>query len=205
MRHSALFVVVLACVGSLVGCATLPPELVPAPRPISAEPLEFRSIWVAGFVAPERRDFDVNAAVVEQVRTALRTQTTARVLSETPLRLTEEGQIFTSERYAPLVGEYSPLVVTGTIRYDYPTRRPTYRAGRRADVHETVSLDVRLVLIDGRSGDVIAVKTLPSKHVAVAHGRPSVSDAFDQLYDRASSELLQVVTGGTGPARWTLR
>lgn len=205
MRNLALFVVVLACVGSLVGCATLPPELVPVPRPIPAEPVEFRSIWVAGFVAPERRDFDVNAAVVEQVRTALRDRTTARVLGEAPLRLREEAQIFTSERYAPVVGEYSPLVVTGTIRYDYPTRRPAYRAGRRADVHDTVSLDVRLVLIDGRTGDVIAVKTLPSKHVAVAHGRPSVSDAFDQLYDRASSDLLHALVGGASPDRWKLR
>jgi hypothetical protein len=68
---------------------------------------------VAGFVVGERRDLEVNAVAVQELRSRLKAMTSARVVEEPPLRVVEEADVLKSHRYALIVKEHeAPLVVT---------------------------------------------------------------------------------------------
>ena len=203
-RRAAAIVLgaVLALAG---GCAHPPgpPQLQPVQSP--AATYGFRSVWVAGFVVDGRPDIDVNERAVQKLRFQLTRMTSAPVVDEPPLRIAEEGDLLDRPEYASVTQRSpSPLVVTGTIRFTYPiVARRGYRPGRR-DVHTRVKLQIRLVFIDGVSGDVIAVRSFPSENVLVGHGQTTVHEAFQELFARALPELRRCVASGVPPFRWTL-
>lgn len=203
-RRAAAIVlgVALALAG---GCAHAPgpPQLQPVQSPAAI--YGFRSVWVAGFVVDGRTDIDVNERAVQKLRFQLTRMTSAPVVDEPPLRIAEEGDLLERPEYALVTQRNpSPLVVTGTIRFTYPIDgNRGYRPGRR-DVHTIVKLEIRLVFIDGMSGDVIAVRSFPSENVLVGHGQTTVHEAFQELFARALPELRRCVASGVPPIRWSL-
>jgi hypothetical protein len=176
--------------------------------PASSGERTFRSVWVAGFVTAERPDFDVNGEVVREIRSALRSQSTARIVDVAPLGLREGEELVRRDRYAVTVEEHAyPLVVTGTVSFNYPVeRRRTHRPGRHVDTHPMVTLKIRLVFIDSASGTRLAEATLPSQRLTVSHGQPGVEAAFSKLFSKSKPALIESILRGTGGGvRWGLR
>lgn len=176
-----------------------------APPPVDQS--VFRSVWVAGFVAADRPDFDLNGALVREIRSALRSQSMARVVDAAAVRLREDSELVRRDDYLVTVEEHGyPLVVTGTVSFNYPVeRRRTHRPGRHVDVHPTVTLKIELEFIDSASGARVAAATIPSQRLVVSHGRPGVDVAFDMVFSKAKAALLESIVRGPAGIRWSLR
>ena len=198
---------VLVCLAGLslmaASCASAPTQRVLAPdAPSSSAPMAglFRNVWVAGFVAATRADVDVNALLVQRLRDELASVTSARVLPAPPIRLKDEPELLTRAEFANVVREYADaLVITGTADFDYPARpRHVGGPGRNADVHTQVTLRLRLAFIDGATGRVMATTSYPPVAVGVAHGLPTLRDAFERLFHRNAEAVMRDIALGTG-------
>lgn len=213
-RHRTSHAGVLACVAALsllaASCAPVPAprvlaaEVRPTPAPAAGP---FRSVWIAGLVAPARSDVDVNAVLVQRLRDDLAPLTTARVLPAPPLRLKDEPELLTRSEFADVVREYADaLVVTGTVEFDYPARpRRVGRPGRNADVHTLVTLRLRLAFIEGTTGQVLVTRSYPPGTVDVAHGRPPLLEAFNRLFQRNAEAVMRDIALGPSGRQWSLR
>ncbi len=185
-----------------------PPILAPETPQLGAPAAgPFRSVWVAGFVAPARSDGDVNAMVVQRLRDGLTPLTTARVLSRPPIRLEDEPELRTRSEFADVVGEYPDvLVVTGTVEFVYPVRpRQLGRPVRNPDVHSPVTLRIRLAFVDGTTGRVLAARSYPRVGLDAAHGSPGMLDAFNRLFRLGEVAMRRDIINGPSDRRWTLR
>ncbi len=74
--------------------------------PSRVDDATFRSIWVAGFVTADRPDFDLNGAVVREIRSALRSQSTTRVVDVAEVRLRDDTELVRRDDYRVTVEEH---------------------------------------------------------------------------------------------------
>lgn len=197
----------LTCGGLLAlmfGCAPAmpPPQLTPGPAPAARS--EFDSVWIAGFVVAGRTDLDLNERTVKRLRFGVSRLASAPMVEEPAIPLLDEPAVLRHDMLPTVQARHrAPLVVSGTVSFTYPiAARPA--GPRRRDDHEAVTLQMRLVFIDGVSGQVIAAKTYRKQGLRIGHGQPTVYEAFSELFQRVAPEIQRDIVGGPGPVRWTV-
>jgi hypothetical protein len=126
-------------------------------------------IWVAGFVVarPSQRKpaFDLNTETVRLLRTQLRIWSTAQVVEAEPLVLDSEQRLSDVLYWRRLGEEHGwPLIVTGSLKLLIAPPKIEQR-GRRTIYVPLAGrvLDATVVLIDGRTGDILSRHKLPSR------------------------------------------
>ena len=168
-------VVAPAAIGLVLvsGCAHRPPISEPSLRPPAAAIAADR-ILLAGFVAApateDGRRFDVSSETVRYLRPVLDDVSNARVLNTIPMELpaSRDGvPIFNNVHFWKIIGEEydRPLIVTGTVRLTRLAPLPEERLAGRRTIRiwlPAVTLAMDLVLIDGRTGELIQVRHLPT-------------------------------------------
>ncbi len=201
MRPYVAAIVLASTLTLLPACAAT--REVPALEPVASSVAlsEFRCIWVAGFVTEAHNEVDVNDAAVQGLREALRASTSMHVVEARPLEIRHETDIRKDERFGVIAQTHgTPLVVTGSIRFEHPTTpraASRLRRGRTSSTH--VSLHVSLVFIDGGTGTIIATRQLPSQDVQVRDDRTALGLVFKRLFRGVTREFLRAVAGSGEP------
>lgn len=176
---------------------------VPALEPVTSSVAlsEFRCIWVAGFVTEAHNEVDVNDAAVQGLRQALRASTSMHVVEARPLEIRHETDIRKDERFGVIAQTHgTPLVVTGSIRFEHPTTPRAASRLRRARRSSTrVSLHVSLVFIDGGTGTIVATRQLPAQEVQFRDGRTALGPVFERLFRGVTRDFLRAIAGSGEP------
>lgn len=176
---------------------------VPALEPVTSSVAlsEFRCIWVAGFVTEAHNEVDVNDAAVQGLRQALRASTSMHVVEARPLEIRHETDIRKDERFGVIAQTHgTPLVVTGSIRFEHPTTPRAASRLRRARSSSTrVSLHVSLVFIDGGTGTIVATRQLPAQEVQFRDDRTALGSVFERLFRGVTRDFLRAIAGSGEP------
>ena len=178
-------VIVLAVMSAFViACA---PRVVRPSRSMPADVqlnlLKLPRVWVAGFVAHGRSNFDINLETTREVRHQLQDWSVPIVDAET-LVLDDESRL-SDVAYWRRVGEEhgEPLIVTGSVRWLIAPARMEQRGRRIMYVTNGRALDATVVLIDGHSGEVLSTRNLPRRMHYPAGSAPSgLGCLFDLLH-----------------------
>lgn len=190
---SALSLSVGACATRVVHAPhSLPPQ-------VQVDLSKLPRVWVAGFVTGRKPEFDVNLETVRLLRTQLRTWSSAQVVEAEPLILDTERRLSEVAYWRRLGEEHGwPLIVTGSLRLllappqiEQRGPRTVYfpRAGR--------VLEATVMLIDGRSGEVVSTHKLPNR-MRYGSGRfSSGRTLFLQMMDQAMPDWLMAIAGRT--------
>ena len=157
-------------------------------------------IWVAGFVAPrppERRPvFDLNIETVRLLRAQLRIWSAAQVVEAEPLAVDSEQRL-SDVRYWQRLGEEHgwPLIVTGSLKLLIAPPKMAQR-GRRTIYVPLAGrvLDATVVLIDGRTGQLLSIRKLPTR-MRYGLGRfGSPLWLYLEMMDQAMPDWFKVIT-----------
>ena len=178
-------VILLAVMGAfVVACA---PRVVRPSRSMPADVqlklLKLPRVWVAGFVAHGRPNFDINLETTREVRHQLHDWSVAIVDAET-LVLDDESRL-ADVAYWRRAGEEhgEPLIVTGSVRWLIAPAKMEQRGRRIMYVTNGRALDATVVLIDGHSGEVLSTRNLPRRMHYPAGSAPSgLGCLFDLLH-----------------------
>lgn len=216
--HAATRTCVVALPVLGAACGMIAPPRGPAgelPRPrafVSA----FDRILVAGFVAApvsdRGNDLDLNAETARLLRTTLRSKAALNVIDSQPVHLPQvdssdtnrDDAVFTEVAFWKRLGEEyrEPLILTGRVAFT--------RAGPQSVEQQigprivTVGrprfrLDLRLVFINGRTGEVLESMSLESVAMQAPHGRTPALALFFALMDRLTPSVLALFVDGTSP------
>ena len=156
MTSACVIVAALFVAGS---CArrTIPPRRVPVQPLVEMPP--FTRVLVAGFVSTPVKGVDANQETSRLLRRDLRSEVSLEVVNMDPLQL--QVPILEDVRFWERLGEEyrEPLIVTGVV--DFKSAGHWYeerQVGRRIVRlwYPQYSLRVRLLLIDGKTGEPIA-------------------------------------------------
>ena len=201
MRPYVIAVVLASTLTLLPACAAT--HDVPALEPVTSSVAlsEFRCIWVAGFVTEAHNELDVNDAAVQGLREALRASTSMHVVEARPLEIRHETDIRKDERFGVIAQTHgTPLVVTGSIRFEHPTTPRAASRLRRARSSSTrVSLHVSLVFIDGGTGTIVATRQLPAQEVQFRDDRTALGSVFERLFRGVTRDFLRAIAGSGEP------
>jgi hypothetical protein len=178
-------------------------------RPAASLPAELQvkasklpRVWVAGFATGKDPEFDLSLETVRLLRTQLRTWSSAQVIDAEPLSLDE--QRMTDVPYWRRQGEEhgSPLIVTGTVRLLLAPPRIEQRGPRTFYVIRAGRiLEATVVMIDGRSGEVLSARKLPSR-MRYGIGRfASGLGLFFQMMDQAMPEWFDAIAEASVTSR----
>ena len=203
---ACVIVAALLVAGSGCGRRTSPPRLVPVQPLVEIPP--FTRVLVAGFVSTPVRGVDANQETSRLLRRDLRSEVSLEVVNMDPLQL--QPSMLEDVRFWERLGEeYSgPLIVTGVV--DFKSAGHWYeerQVGRRMIRLwlPQYSLSVRLLLIDGKTGEPIgsAVCGPTLTHSTTTRDRPL--QLYFTLIDRTMPSVLamfgrrSIVRSGFGP------
>ncbi len=157
-------------------------------------------VWVAGFVAQTGKDkVDLNVETVRLVRQDLRRASRARVVETEPLTLTSQA-VFDDAAYWRRHAEdrRAGLVVTGIVRLLLAPAQAVQR-GRRTFIlaQSGRTLDATVVVIDGRSGAVVARQTLPRRMLYASRDLPSGLPLYLEMMEQSRSDWLRAIVGSS--------
>lgn len=196
------------------GCVARGARVPSAPRPeVQAKLANLPRVWIAGFISvhvPARMtNFDFNAETVRLVRSRLRTWSSAQVIDAEPVVIDTEQRLSDVTYWRRQGEEHGwPLIVSGSVKVLLAPPKVEQR-GRRTMYFPLAGrvLEATVVLIDGRSGEVLSTRRLPSR-MQYGIGRFS-SDAylFLQLMDQAMPDWLGAIAGASpaAPARGSIQ
>ena len=145
-------------------------------------------VWVAGFATDWKPEFDLNTETVRLVRAHLRTWSSAQVIEAEPLPV-DSGRLSDVAYWRTLGEEHRyPLIVTGSVKLHIAPARVVQRGVRSTYAYaDGRVLDATVVLIDGRTGEVLSTDKLPSR-MRYGVGR----------FSSALSLFLQMMNAGMG-------
>ena len=190
-----VMLVALSCLVA-TSCATRVTRPVAAPRPeVQRKLAALQRVWVAGFSTDRTGEFDVNTETVRLLRDELRTWSAANVIEAPPLAI-EERRLRDAPYWRRLGEEHGwPLIVTGTVKLHVAPARVVQRGARSAYAYATGRvLESTVVLIDGRTGELLSSQRLPSR-MRYSTGRfASGLWLFGQLMRTAMGDWLGAIT-----------
>jgi|SRR5882672_7570199 len=122
-------------------------------------------VWVAGFATERKPEFDLNTEAVLLLRRELRLWSSAQIIEAEPLSIDAEQKLSDVSYWRRLGEEHgTPLIVTGTVKLHLAPARVVHRGVRTVYAYATGRvLDATVVLIDGRTGEVVSTSKLPSR------------------------------------------
>ena len=206
VASACVIVAALLVAGSGCGRRTIPPRLVPVQPLVEIPP--FTRVLVAGFVSTPIRGVDANQETSRLLRRDLRSEVSLEVVNMDPLQL--QPPILDDVRFWGRLGEEyrEPLIVTGVVDFRSAGHWFEERQVGRRIVRfwlPQYSLRVRLLLIDGRTGEPIgsAVCGPTLAHSTTTRDRPL--QLYFTLIDRTMPSVLAMfgrrtmVRSGFGP------
>ena len=154
----------VAVCGVVVACA---PRVVRTSRSMPADVqlglLKLPRIWVAGFVASGRPEFDLSFETVRLLRRQLRNWS-ASVVEAEPIVVDSTTRLSDVAYWRRLGEEHGgPLIVTGTVRWLFAPAKIEERGKRRIYLVNGRVFEATVVLIDGHSGKAVSTEPLPSR------------------------------------------
>ena len=175
------------------GCArrVIPPALAPMPPLVNIPP--FTRVLVAGFVSTPVAGVDGNEETARLLRRDLRSEVSLDVLNMDPLRL--EFPMLSEVRFWQRLGEEyrEPLIVTGVVDFKSAGRFYEERLAGRQTLRVGLpqySLRVRLLLIDGKTGQRIASAVCGPTVAHAATGRERALSVYYRLINRTTPSML---------------
>jgi hypothetical protein len=177
------------------GCArrVIAPALVPMPPLVNIPP--FTRVLVAGFVSTPVAGIDGNEETVRLLRHDLRSEVSLDVLNMDPLRL-EFPMLNEVPFWRRLGEEYrEALIVTGVVDFKSAGRWYEERQAGRQTLRiglPQYSLRVRLLLIDGRTGQRIATAVCDPTVAHAATGRERTLSVYYRLINQTMPSMLSV-------------
>jgi len=192
-------VVVSACL--LVGSCSPHRATTVIPSTAAQLSLAHSRILVAGFIARGRDEIDINQEAVQILRDQLRSTGTITVIDTPPLVIDDEHQ-FDNRMFWQTLGEEhrQPLIVTGTITLLLAPPEIVQRGPRTAYYPlQGRVLDATVVMIDGRTGQVLSKEKLPTR-MRYALGRFSSGlRLFHQLMTLGMKDWFDAIAGSSPP------
>lgn len=171
------------------------------PSPTAQLSLAYARILVAGFVTGGRPEIDINQEAVQILRGQLRSTGSITVIDATPLVIDSEHQ-FQNREFWQTVGEEhrQPLIVTGTITLLLAPPEIVQR-GPRTSYFPLAGriLEATVVMIDGRTGEVLATEKLPTR---MRYGLGRFSSGlrlFHQLMNLGMKDWFEAIAGSVPP------
>ena len=167
----------------------------------------FDQILIAGFVAghvPDRgHDLDINEETARVLHMAFRSKGGLDVIESQPLELrrmestegVKEDTIFTDVAFWKRVGEEyrEPLIVTGAVVFKSAGSQYEERTVGRATVRMSrprFSLNLRLIFISGRTGEILDSLSLGPVIGRASDARTSALALYFGLMDRLTPSVL---------------
>ena len=219
-RMGAAAMAILVALG-VAGCASTARGPVVQPTRARAFVDTFDRILVAGFLADHvsdrGRDLDINDETSRLLRMTLRSKGSFDVIEAQPLELrrpdanganADERVLADVPFWRRLGEEYrEPLILTGTVLFkpvgsqfeERTTGRGTVRLWR-----PRFKLQLRLVFISGRTGEVLDSVMLGPATTRASDGHPSALGQYFQLMDRLTPSVLAAMGRDTGVRRTRL-
>lgn len=206
VASACVIVAALLVAGSGCGRRTIPPRLAPV-QPLAEIP-PFTRVLVAGFVSTQVRGVDANQETSRLLRRDLRSEVSLEVVNMDPLQL--QSPILEDVRFWQRLGEEyrEPVIVTGVVDFKrvggwYEERQVGRRIVRLW--LPQYSLRVRLLLIDGKTGEPIASAVCGPTlaHSTTTRDRPL--QLYFTLIDRTMPSMLALFgrrtafRAGSGP------
>lgn len=159
-----------------------------APADVQIGMASVDDIWVAGFIGESGKDkVDLNVETVRLVRQDLRRFSLARVVEAEPLTL-DNQEVFNDAAYWRRQANdvRARLVVTGIVRLLLAPAQIVQRGRRTAYLAQSGrTLEATVVVIDGRSGAIVARETLPQRQRYatndISSGLPLYFEMMEQL------------------------
>ncbi|HZJ32128.1 MAG TPA: hypothetical protein VFD21_11200 [Vicinamibacterales bacterium] len=154
-------------------------------------------VWVAGFISQPGRDkVDLNVETVRLLRQDLRRLSNARVVDAEPLSLADQA-VFDDAAYWRRQAEdrRAGLVVTGIVRLLLAPAQVVQRGRRTAYLGQSGrTLDATVVVIDGRSGKIVARQTLPRRMRYASDGIASGLSLYFEMMEQARPDWLRAIS-----------
>lgn len=183
---AVVLVIATACAPRVI-----PPALVPMPPLVDVAP--FTRVLVAGFVSTPVGGVDANEETTRLLRRDLRSEVSLDVLNMDPLRL-EFPMLDELPFWRQLGEEYrQPLIVTGVVDFKSAGRWYEERQVGRQTLRlwlPQYSLTVRLLLIDGKTGQRIASAVCGPSVAHASTGRERALSLYYSLIDRTMPSML---------------
>jgi hypothetical protein len=169
----------------------------PLPTAVQLELASIPRVWIAGFVVDRPPDVDLNDEAVRVLRDELRSARIL-VLAGAPVTLAHED-VFSDDRLWRRLGEEHgfPLIVTGSIKLLLAPPRIVHRGRRDGYVHAGGRiLRVKVVLVDGTTGRVVATQELPARwRYGIGRFSSDVSLYVDLLHQTMPDWLRAISVG----------
>ncbi len=201
-----LRVVAILVAASLASCA---PRIVLSPRTprpaVQLDLLRLPRLWVAGFVADGDAKVDLSEETARLLASELESMTLGGVVRAGVVSLTSTS-VFVDQTYWQRIGEEhgSPLIVTGSVEMLWAPAVAVQRGRRATYVHGSGRvLRGTLVLIDGRTGAILATTELPQRTRYAATRSWSADTLYYELMDEALPEWLATLSAAYRP--WSAR
>ena len=159
-------------------------------------------VWVAGFITQTGKDkVDLNVETVRLLRQDLRRVSRARVVEAEPLTLANQA-VFDDTAYWRRQAEdrRAGLVVTGIVRLLLAPAQVVQRGRRIAYLGQSGrTLDATVVVIDGRSGTVVARQTLPRRMRYASSDVASGLPMYFEMMEQSRPDWLRAIAGSNEP------
>ena len=153
-------------------------------------------VWVAGFVAHAGKDkMDLNLETVRIVRQDLRRIARGRVVEAEPLTVASEA-VFDDAGYWRRHAEdrRARLVVTGIVRLLVAPAQVVQRGRRTFYLGQSGrTLEATVVVIDGRSGAVLARRPLPHRMRYASRDLSSGLPLFMEMMEQSRPDWLRAI------------
>jgi hypothetical protein len=159
-------------------------------------------VWVAGFVTQAGKDkVDLNVETVRLLRQDLRRVSRGRVVEAEPLTLANQA-VFDDAAYWRRQAEdrRAGLIVTGIVRLLLAPAQVVQRGRRTAYLGQSGrTLDAEVVVIDGRSGAVVARQTLPRRMRYATSDVASGLPMYFEMMEQSRPDWLRAIVGSNEP------
>jgi len=172
------------------------------PADVQMDMARVDDVWVAGFVTHAGKDkVDLNVETVRLLRQDLRRVSRGRVVEAEPLTLANQD-VFADSAYWRRQAEdrRARLVVTGIVRLLLAPAQVVQRGRRTAILGQSGrTLDATVIVIDGRSGAVVARQTLPRRMRYASNDVASGLPLYFDMMEQSRSDWLRAIAGSNEP------
>lgn len=211
-RLTVAAMTVAACVAG-AACSLIALSRDPVSKPARARARAFVTtfdrVLIAGFLAENVSDrgraVDLNEETARLLRMTLKSRASMTIFDSQPVHLPQsafttanpEQAVFNDVAYWKRLGEeyQQPLILTGTVEFERAGAQSVERQiGPRAVTvwRPRFKLGVRLVLISGRTGEILESLSLGPVTLQAPDERTSALALYFQLMDRLTPEVLEV-------------
>jgi hypothetical protein len=172
------------------------------PADVQMDMARVDDVWVAGFVTHAGKDkVDLNIETVRLLRQDLRRVARGRVVEAEPLTLASQ-EVFADSAYWRRQAEdrRARLVVTGIVRLLLAPAQVVQRGRRTAILGQSGrTLDATVIVIDGRSGAVVARQTLPRRMRYASNDVASGLPLYFDMMEQSRSDWLRAIASSNEP------